>query len=243
MRKKIYFFVSGTDTGVGKTLITGLLARYFRENKFNVITQKWVETGAGRGNCSNDILEHIKLSGASFDLYKSFLEWMSPYLLKYPASPHLSAKLENKNISVKKIERAFNILKENFDVVICEGAGGLFVPINKKYMMIDICGKLGIPVLLVSENRLGAINQTILSIEALRTRKIPILGIILNQVDKKQKELVLKNNPRVIKELGRAVILGSLPYSSDKKILYPLFSRSRIGDSIIKEYRKIYGNR
>ncbi|MBI5124410.1 MAG: dethiobiotin synthase [Candidatus Omnitrophica bacterium] len=182
-------FVAGTDTGVGKTVVTSLLARSLMEDGYNVATQKWVETGrTGRSDAH------------------------TPYILKMAASPHLAARMEKKSIRISKIENSLKRLSRDFDIVIIEGSGGLLVPLNEKTLLIDIVKKLSLEVVLVAHNRLGAINHTLLSIEALKRRNIKIIGVIFNTVSKKEDNLVLKDNPRIIKKLTGVEVLGSLPY-------------------------------
>ncbi len=188
-------FVAGTDTNVGKTIVTGLLAMCLIENGYSVVTQKWVQTGQ-------------KKKGG-FGKYSSS---MAPYSFKFASSPHLAARLEGRHIRKDKIKRCFRYLSANFDVVIVEGTGGLLVPLNSNTLLIDVIKELNIPVLLVIENRLGAINQALLSIEALRARRIKILGMIFNNISNNTDKRILKDNPNIINKLTGIKILGILPY-------------------------------
>ena len=173
-------FVSGTDTGVGKTTVTRMLARSLLLKGYKVATQKWVETG-------------VKKSGAIF-------------AFKLAASPHLAAKLEGKTIKIGKIKRALRKLSKKHDFVIVEGTGGLLVPLTPTKLLIDVVKELKIPVLLVAANRLGAINHTLLSVEALRSRRMKILGVVFNNISRDENKLILKDNPRIVKKL-----IGGIP--------------------------------
>ena len=164
-------FITGTDTGVGKTLITGLLARFFAEKENNVITQKWIQTGSR--DFSEDIETHLKIMGRSKDVISGLEDFVSPYTYTFPASPHLAAEIDNTAVDEGKIKSAFNELSNKFDVVLVEGVGGFLVPINERKTVADIAEELNIPVIIVAENRLGAINQTLLTIEAIKKRNIP----------------------------------------------------------------------
>jgi dethiobiotin synthetase len=220
-------FVTGTDTGVGKTLIVGLLAKFLQDRGLRVVTQKWIQTGDQ--GFSSDIKVHLKLMGK----LKSYLSLQSPYVFKLPASPHLAAGKEKKKISSAKIKSSFKALARKFDLVIVEGVGGSLVPFSKKKLVIDIARDLKLPVLIVAANKLGAINHTLLTIEALRRRKMPTIGLILNNISLKQNKTILKDNPRIIKSISQERILGILPYSKNKDLLYKKFVP--IGKKIIEK--------
>ncbi|MDD4899560.1 MAG: dethiobiotin synthase [Candidatus Omnitrophica bacterium] len=199
-------FITGTDTGVGKTIICGLLARHLALKGKQVITQKWIQTGCT--GFSEDIRIHDKIIG---DLaVKGYSELRCPYLFKAAVSPHLAARLENRRISPQRIKSSFKLLACKFDYLIVEGAGGLLVPFNRNSLMIDIVRELNLPILLVAENRLGAINHTLLSIETVLSRKLKLLGIVFNNA-KYQQPLVLQDNPQIIRAVAKARIFGTLP--------------------------------
>ena len=201
-------FITGTDTGVGKTIVTGLLARFFFEKGLKVITQKWIQTGN-----ANDVNMHLKLMRMPGSIVKKYLPYIMPYKFKFPASPHFASKLEKIKISKQKIIKNFHILQETFDYVLVEGIGGAFVPYNNKELVIDIVKELKLPAIIVVGNKLGAINHTLLTIEALRNRKIKILGLIFNNIDKKADKTILEDNIKIIKKLTKAKVLGALPYA------------------------------
>jgi len=193
-------FVTGTDTGVGKTVVCGLLAGYFKACGKKVVIQKWIQTG----------------SRASSGLVR-------PYVFKFPASPHLSASLEKKLIRPAKIKESFKDLKKRFDFVIVEGLGGVLVPYNSKKLVIDIARDLKLPVLIVVGNKLGAINHTLLTIEAVKSRGIKIAGVIFNNTSLKGNKLILKDNPKIVELISAQKILGTLPFIKNKNLLYKKF--------------------
>jgi len=228
MKKSI--FVTGTDTGIGKTVITGLLARYLLENGENIITQKWVQTGST--GLPTDIKTHLMLIGKNKNYLQGHFNRVAPYVFRYPASPHLAAKLENKKIKTGKIIADFKNLSAKFDRVIVEGAGGVLVPINERELLIDLAGKLKLGVLLVAGNRLGAINHTLLSIEALKARRLNILGVVFNNLSSKDR-MILEDNYKTVKRISGVKVFGPLLWSGNKEILYENF-RSFAGN-IIRE--------
>lgn len=190
-------FITGTDTGVGKTLITGYLAKYFRAAGYNCLTQKWIKTGSS----SKD--------GA-------------PYTFRLPASPHLAAEFEHRKVSFQKIVNSFKNLSLNSDFVLVEGIGGALVPFNKRQLVIDIVKSLNLPVLIVAQNKLGVINHTLLTVESLKVRGLNILGIVFNNL-KGEKKFILKDNPRIIKAFAQITIFGCLPWRKNKAKLYEEF--------------------
>ncbi|NQT32407.1 MAG: dethiobiotin synthase [Candidatus Omnitrophica bacterium] len=206
-------FITGTDTGVGKTVVTGLLGRYLLDEGVNAVTQKWIQTGCD--SVSEDIIAHEKLMGEGSGRFKEFYPDMAPYIFKYPASPHLAASLEGENIDPVKITGSFYRLSDKFDIVLAEGAGGVMVPLNGEMTISDIAGELKLPVLIVAENRLGAINQTLLTVEAVRVRNLKILGIVFNRPSSSGDEFILNDNLKIIEKLSGERVFGELPYSED----------------------------
>lgn len=169
--------ISGIDTGVGKTVVTGLLARALLKAGRSVITQKPVETGGG--GVSADILRHreimdMPLQGVDRD------GTTCSYLFGHPASPHLAAALEKKRIDVSVIDRATSQLQAKYDIVLMEGAGGLLVPLNEELLFADYLQERSYPLILVASSRLGSINHTLLSIEACKKRGLQLNGLVYN---------------------------------------------------------------
>ncbi|MFH1901337.1 MAG: dethiobiotin synthase [Candidatus Omnitrophota bacterium] len=223
-------FVTGTDTGVGKTIVTGLLGRFLDEKGYRVITQKWIQTGSR--NFPHDITEHLRLMRRKKEDIREHLPYISSYVLKFASSPHLAARLEKRKIRVDKIKADFKVLQEQFDFVIVEGIGGVLVPFNKKRLVIDVARELKMPVIIVVGNKLGAINHTLLAIEAVRRRGLEIVGVIFNNLSKKGNKIILEDNLKIIKKISKEKVLGSLPYSKNKALLYPAFKPA--GNKILR---------
>lgn len=214
-------FVTGTDTAIGKTLITGLLARFIASQGKKVITQKWIQTGDK--SFSADILLHLKLMDKTKEDIDRYLNYVSPYIFKFPASAHLASSLEKRVIKPAKIKKSFKILAKDFDFIIIEGIGGALVPFNHRRLVIDIVKELDLTVLIVAGNKLGTINHTLLTIEALRKRGLKILGIIFNNFLPKTDKLILKDNLKIVKEFSGEEVFGSLPFSRNRSFLYRKF--------------------
>jgi dethiobiotin synthetase len=214
-------FVTGTDTGVGKSVVTGLLARFLLRKGRRVITQKWIETGS-RG-FPGDIRVHLKLMRKPRGYLKDLLPHVSPYAFAFGASPHLAAGLEKRKINKEKIKKSFKFLSKRFDFVIVEGIGGALVPLSKRTLIIDIAKDMGLPVLIVAGNKLGAINHTLLTVEAIQRRGMDIIGIVFNDGVGRRGSIILRDNPRIVKRISGERILGALPRIRDKNRLYKEF--------------------
>ena len=169
--------ITGIDTGVGKTVATGLLASALLNTGRTVITQKPVETG-GDG-VSADILKHREIMGIPLQDVDRDGTTCS-YLFRYPASPHLAAALENRTIDTSVIDSATQKLRETYEIVLVEAAGGLLVPLHDRLLFIDYLRERSYPLLLVTSSRLGSINHTLLSLEACRKRGLQLNGLLYN---------------------------------------------------------------
>lgn len=179
-------FVTGTDTGIGKSYSTGLIARYLMERKKSVITQKLIETGSEKE--SEDIKLHRQIMGTG--LLDSDRKGLTcPEIFNFPASPHLSAALEKRSIQKEKLIKATNELASHYEYVIIEGTGGLLVPLDETYTLLDYIHENSYPVILVTSSKLGSINHTLLNLEALKSRKIILLGLIYNTFPAEREEI------------------------------------------------------
>lgn len=174
MKKVI--FISGIDTDAGKTFATGWLARQLIEKGEKVATLKFIQTGCD--GFSEDIEMHRKIMGC--ELPEDSKGLTSPIIFKYPASAQLAARLDGKEIDLSLVDNAIEKLKENYDYILVEGAGGLMVPITDDFLSIDYPLTRNLPVILVTNGILGSINHTILSFEALSHRKIKIEAVVYN---------------------------------------------------------------
>jgi dethiobiotin synthase len=161
---------------------------------------------------------------------------MCPYHFSLPASPHLACRLENKPVRKEEIKKSFKTLKKEFDFVIVESTGGVLVPLSKSLLMIDVAKEMTLPVILVAANKVGAVNHTLLAVEALKKRKITILGIIFNNCEKGVDTSVLADNPEITQKISGEKILGVLPYTKDKNSLYRAFMPA--GDKILLQIKK-----
>ena len=177
MKGKVYF-VSGIDTGIGKTYATGYLAKMWNDRGVRTITQKLVQTG--NEGMSEDILLHRKIMGCG--LLPEDVQGLSmPEIYSYPCSPHLAAEIDGRQIDFGKIDSATAILAERYDAVLVEGAGGLMVPLTRDFLTADFIAARGYPLIFVTSGRLGSINHLLLSLEAVQRRNIPLHAVVYNR--------------------------------------------------------------
>ena len=175
--KQNVFFVSGIDTNVGKSYATGFLAREWNKAGIRTITQKLIQTG--NEELSEDIELHRRLMGVGL-LPEDDARFTMPEIFTYPCSPHLAAEIDGRPIDFARIEQATNTLSERYDTVLLEGAGGLMVPLTRTLLTIDYVARHGYPLILVTSGRLGSINHTLLSLEAVRARGIELHTVAYN---------------------------------------------------------------
>lgn len=171
------YFVTGIDTNVGKTAATGIIARELLTQGINVITQKMIQTGCI--NESEDIVEHRRIM--NIPMQEADLNFDTcPYIFTYPCSPHLAARIDKRTIDKNKIKEATDRLAEQYEVVLLEGAGGVMVPVTDDYLTLDYMTDMQYPVILVTSGKLGSINHTLLSLEAIRQRGLNLAMLVYN---------------------------------------------------------------
>jgi dethiobiotin synthetase len=176
MKQQVYF-VTGIDTDAGKSYATGYIARRWNGKGIRTITQKPVQTG--NSGYSEDISLHRQLMRTGYT-EEDRTGLTMPEIFTYPASPHLAARLDRRPIDFEKIDRATRILSERYDAVLLEGAGGLMTPLTEDYLTVDYITERGYPIILVTSGRLGSINHTLLSLEAIARRNLNLYMVAYN---------------------------------------------------------------
>jgi dethiobiotin synthetase len=209
------FFITGTDTEIGKTMITAVLTRYFLDKGVDVFPYKPVQSGAEWGGdrlVAPDTVFYERLAKRRFG------DETNTYLLKTPSSPHLAAAMEGKKIEAQPIINQTQKLLNSHELVFVEGAGGLIVPLNEGETMIDLIEHLRLPVILVARAGLGTINHTVLSVMALKQRNINIAGIILNRITPDELPEIEEDNKRMLEKLSGVPIVGTFPYIKEDEM-------------------------
>jgi len=180
MNSSAGWFITGTDTGVGKTLVATALTRALVALGKRVAVMKPVAAGAMKtagGEFNDDALELLAASNV-----KASYADVNPWLLKTPASPHLAARADGVTIGHERIGAAFQRLRAASDLVLVEGAGGWLAPISATETMADVAERLALPVILVVGLRLGCLNHALLTRDALRARGLRFAGWIANRM-------------------------------------------------------------
>ncbi|RUM46504.1 MAG: dethiobiotin synthase [Desulfocapsa sp.] len=192
--------VSGIDTDIGKTVVTGLLGKALRQSGFSVITQKITQTGCS--GVAEDVRTHRKIM--EMDLQPEDNNGLTcPYVFEKACSPHLAAKLAGQRIDPMQICAATATLTAAYDHVLLEGVGGLLVPLGTGYTFLDYLQEQGYPLILVSSPSLGSINHTLSAMELSKNRGIYVNGIVYNCFD---------SSDTVIREDSRKVFLEALTH-------------------------------
>jgi adenosylmethionine-8-amino-7-oxononanoate aminotransferase len=204
-------FITAIDTDVGKTVVTGLMARELAARGGSVITQKLAQTGC-RGT-SEDIVAHRALMG--IELTAEDRDGVTcPFVFSHPASPHLAAAMEDTVIDPDVISDATERLASRYDHVLLEGAGGIEVPLTETFSTLDYVAARGYPIIVVTSPRLGSINHTILTVRAARARGLKVLGIVYNSHGENDPPIADDSRSvfeRVLREAGDSAGIVDLP--------------------------------
>jgi len=211
-------FVTGTDTGVGKTSVACLLLRGLRERSIEIGVMKPVETGVGEGG-PEDARALCEAAGCA-----DSLEVVCPQQFALPAAPNVAAQAEGRSVDRAAIEDAWNVLRARHRRILVEGAGGLRVPLDDNFDMGDLAASLKLPVLLVARGALGTINHTRLTLDRIGERRIPLLGVVINCADGPLSASDEANLGFLRDELG-SLLLGEIPYSPGPGAIEPILER------------------
>jgi dethiobiotin synthetase len=206
-------FITGTDTGVGKTYVAKGIAWTFRRDGIDVGVMKPAETGCRRRSgqlIPSDAINLMKATGV-----RDPLDLVNPYRFSKPLAPSVASELAGKTINPARIVNSFQILSRRHDFMIVEGAGGIMVPLSGKYLYLDLAAALHLPVVIVARPGLGTINHTLLTISALKKRRLRIVGVIMNYAKDWKKGPAEKTSMSIIEEISGARLLGIVRYGSD----------------------------
>jgi dethiobiotin synthetase len=214
------FFITGTDTGVGKTMITAMLAAMFKKRYGAVGVYKPVESG-GRIEQGKPVSLDMEFVKEKARLDQDLAE-MNTYCFSEPVSPHLAARLNKQEIEIDKILAHFCKLQEKYPWILVEGAGGICVPLTESgVLMADLIGQLGLPVIVVTRPNLGTINHTLLTVKYAQSQGLTVAGIIINYTHDIYRTVVEETNPDYLHRLTGIPLLGVVPYQGDARELNP----------------------
>ncbi len=212
-------FVVGTDTGVGKTLVSAGLVWALRRRGLDVGVMKPVESGvAGQAHADAELLRLI--AGSSDPMTD-----ISPYRFGPPLAPLVAARRQRTRISLRTIVHRFHRLARRHDIVVVEGVGGLMVPLTISQTTLDLAKSLNLPLLLVIGNKLGAMNHALLTVHVAKSRGLRFLGGVINQTGRLRDDAI-RTNPQVLHELLRFPCWAVVPHLTTKKTAWEAVGRT-----------------
>jgi dethiobiotin synthase len=201
-------FITGTDTGIGKTVVTGALALCLKQRRLNVAVMKPIETGCSNEREPDSDAERLRAVIAA----TTSIDLINPYRFALPLAPLAASRAAGVTIEIDRIAAACRNLTENNDFVLVEGIGGLMVPLSEKSDVRDLIAFLHLPALVVGRAALGGVNHALLTLEALGQRAIPTIGIVLNQLASAPNHEQTQSTVDLIRERSGVPVFGPLPY-------------------------------
>lgn len=209
------FFVTATDTSVGKTVISAALIRALNMLGYSTGAMKPVETG-----CAKEGKTLIPSDGSflkNIADMKEDIKLITPYTYETPLSPMSAGEIEGGHVSPEVILHAYNDLLKRYDLIVVEGIGGLYVPILRNYFVSDLAKRMGLPLILVIRPSLGTINHTLLTIHYARSKGLPLAGIIINYASPPLNDIAEKTHQKALHEVMDVPIIGVFPQIPDLK--------------------------
>jgi dethiobiotin synthetase len=176
------YFVIGTDTNVGKTYVASALVQYFVRSGLKTVGMKPVASGCEL-NQQGELINEDAQALINVSNVKASLDLINPYRFKPAIAPHLAAEQVGVAVTLDIIIQAYQQLTNLVEMVVVEGAGGFFVPLNQTETLADLAVQLNIPIILVVGMRLGCINHALLTVEAIQARGLSLAGWVANQID------------------------------------------------------------
>ena len=205
---KLAYFVTGTDTEIGKTTVSSIIIRALAEKGLQTAAMSPVAAGAIQledGLHNEDVDALMKASNVQLPT-----PLICPYLLRTPVSPNLSAMEDGKNIDLLQITNCYQQISQQVDAVIVEGVGGFLVPFSPSVLSADLAVQLALPVIMVVGMKLGCINHALLTAEAIHARGLKLVGWVANCIDF---EMGFKEgNIATLEKWLNAPRLGTIPY-------------------------------
>ncbi|MBL7215094.1 MAG: dethiobiotin synthase [Phycisphaerae bacterium] len=225
--KKNGLFITGTDTGVGKSLITGGIAAVLRRQGLKVGVFKPIASGCrhDREGLVSDDTEFLAMcADADYPLTV-----ITPVTYKTPAAPVTCAQIEGHSVDYEAIATAYKYLCENCDVVLVEGIGGALVPITETETILDLAVAFDLSVVIVARPNLGTINHSLLTIEAVRNAGLPVAGLVINGYNAQTADVPEETSPDVICDFSDTTLLSIVPYDENSSV-----EEGRLGESVVQ---------
>jgi dethiobiotin synthetase len=214
-KNKTAYFITGTDTDVGKTYIASTLVKHFCQQGLQAVGMKPVAAGAELVNgrlLNSDVIELIKASNVDADL-----ALINPYVFAPAIAPHIAAEQAAIKVSLDNIQQSFDALQAKADVVVVEGVGGFRVPINRQETMADLAVKLNLPVILVVGVRLGCINHALMTAGSIRAAGLNLVGWVANRID--QNMPAIEENIATLKAMIKAPCIADVAWGEEPQFI------------------------
>ncbi len=214
-KNKSAYFITGTDTDVGKTYIASALVQHFCQQGLQAVGMKPVAAGAelvdGR-LLNSDVTELIKAGNVDADL-----ALINPYVFAPAIAPHIAAEQAGIRVLLDNIQQSFDVLQTKADVVVVEGAGGFRVPINRQETMADLAVKLNLPIILVVGVRLGCINHALMTAGSIRAAGLNLVGWVANRIDPNMP--AIEENIATLKALIKAPCIADVAWGEEPQFV------------------------
>ena len=205
-------FVTGTDTGVGKTVVSCGLARAAGREGLSVAVMKPFATGGSWDAGLKRFVCEDALAGMNASTCGIPYELINPVCFKEPLAPTAAARIEGRQADIDGAVRAFKKLRAMCDLVIVEGIGGIMVPIRGRFTAGMFAARLSLPTLIVARPGLGTINHTALTVNYARQIGLEVLGVVINHADSHSSGLAERTSPKEIEELSAVSVIGTVPH-------------------------------
>ncbi|WP_377890972.1 dethiobiotin synthase [Alkalihalobacillus sp. R86527] len=204
MRKGV--FVTGTDTDVGKTIVSSGIAAALKNKGHDIGVFKPMLSGVKRNDPMSDTMMLKRYSGDDSPLID-----ITPYQFDEPLAPYLAAKRQNCEVSFSELSGCWNDVKDRHDFFIVEGAGGITVPFGQAYLVSDVAKEVGFPIIIVSRPNLGTLNHTYLTVDYARRCGLHVLGVVVNDMNEEDRGVAEETNPDLIEKFCDVPVLGVIP--------------------------------
>ncbi|WP_079526218.1 dethiobiotin synthase [Halobacillus hunanensis] len=213
-------FVTGTDTGIGKTFVAAGIAAALSQKNVDVGVFKPMLSGDNREDPESDTMILKSMSGD-----KSPPSDITPFQFEEPLAPYLAAKRQGIFVNKTDVINSWNHIKHRHSFNIVEGAGGITVPYGKDFLVSDIMKEINLPVLVVARPNLGTVNHTFLTVDYARRCGLNVLGVVINGFNSEKAGVAEHTNPELIEQFCKVPVLGVIPQidKRDKKTLSELF--------------------
>jgi dethiobiotin synthetase len=209
------FFITGTDTGVGKTLIAGAFITTVQFLGKRVCGMKPVESGcSGQGEV---LIPYDGMFLKQVSHADEPLALVTPCCLESPLAPLAAAEVDRRDLDISGIGRAFSELSARYEALVVEGIGGLMVPIAKDYYVLDLAKEMGLPLVVVARPGLGTINHIMLTVHCALKAGLTVAGIVINYTQPPEKSLAEETNPKLLSQISPVPIIGIFPYLRSKE--------------------------